>query len=165
MQSCLRGDGALLNRHVRAMPKSFTSAIFTRGVHFRFRFRPGHQIGACTSIAQCSQLEWSPSKHLIFRKVGAEGILNEGKHCLSACGAQGPCGFCGVGLCCRAGWHDKSKGCDDGIGLSADSHVCSPRPARVPQMSRRAESATGGMLHVACCSVTERGADNQSRRM
>jgi hypothetical protein len=57
------------------------------------------------------------------------GVLNEGVDCWSGCNAkQGPCDWCGAGMCCRYGWDDKSNGCDGKIGVPGRSHVCSAPP-------------------------------------
>ena len=57
------------------------------------------------------------------------GVLNEGVDCWSGCNAkQGPCDWCGAGMCCRYGWDDKSNGCDGKIGVPGQGHVCSAPP-------------------------------------
>ena len=51
-------------------------------------------------------------------------LLNEGQECLNQCNQiQGPCNYCGSGLCCRKGWHDTSNGCNGNIGGDG-SHTC-----------------------------------------
>jgi hypothetical protein len=57
----------------------------------------------------------------------AAGLLNKCNQdgCLSKCNnKQGPCSFCGTGLCCRKGWDDKSNGCDGTLGIAGRGHVC-----------------------------------------
>jgi len=54
------------------------------------------------------------------------GVLNEGKDCWEGCQAkQGPCEWCGTGMCCRKG----SNGCDGSLGVEGKRHVCTPSPA------------------------------------
>ena len=56
-------------------------------------------------------------------------VVNEGLDCWGGCNAkQGPCDWCGSGLCCRYGWDDKSNGCDGKIGVQGKGHVCSAPP-------------------------------------
>ena len=44
-------------------------------------------------------------------------LMNSGKDCWNSCyKQQGPCKYCGSGLCCRKGWDDRSRGCDGSIG-------------------------------------------------
>jgi len=53
-----------------------------------------------------------------------EGLLNAGRNCWRACGRQqGPCAWCGTGVCCRSGWWDTSNGCDGIIGHHR-RHAC-----------------------------------------
>ena len=57
-------------------------------------------------------------------------MKNEGVDCWDSCnGQQGPCDWCGAGVCCRYGWDDKSNGCDGSIGYPGMGHVCAPRPS------------------------------------
>ena len=54
-------------------------------------------------------------------------LLNAGKDCWGGCGRrQGPCEWCGSGLCCRKGWWDTRNGCDGSIGENGKGHVCAP---------------------------------------
>ena len=49
-------------------------------------------------------------------------LLNAGVDCWYQCSKkQGPCAFCGIGLCCRKG--SEGNGCDGSLG-SPDHHVC-----------------------------------------
>jgi hypothetical protein len=53
-----------------------------------------------------------------------DGLRNEGKECwTTSCNGQGPCAFCGNGLCCMKNFHDTTKGCDGSIGGDG-SHQC-----------------------------------------
>ena len=53
--------------------------------------------------------------------TGSSGLKNSGKNCWAPCNSQqGPCAYCGTGVCCRKGWWDKSNGCDGSIG--GDGH-------------------------------------------
>ena len=60
------------------------------------------------------------------------GLLREGEKCWDACnGRQGPCDFCGNGLCCRKDYSDQSNGCFStaGVWVGGDgSHVCVAPP-------------------------------------
>eukprot|EP01051_Picozoa_sp_SAG22_P000973 SAG22_NODE_33_length_27588_cov_104.174652_4_plen_1217_part_00 len=61
--------------------------------------------------------------------VPAASLMHEGEQCWDACGLQqGPCSWCGSGLCCKLGWADHRNGCDGSVGLSADLYLCSPSP-------------------------------------
>jgi len=52
-------------------------------------------------------------------------VLNEGIDCWIDCEQQqGPCEWCGSGVCCRKGWWDTSNGCDGTIGMAGKGHVC-----------------------------------------
>ena len=52
------------------------------------------------------------------------GLNNSGKDCWTNCqDQQGPCSWCGTGLCCRYGWPDQSNGCA-GLGINGLGHVC-----------------------------------------
>ena len=52
------------------------------------------------------------------------GLLNDGKACWHECNKQqGPCSFCGTGLCCRKDYHDTSNGCGGTLGIDG-YHVC-----------------------------------------
>eukprot|EP01052_Picozoa_sp_SAG31_P005632 SAG31_NODE_250_length_19098_cov_4.337123_2_plen_1162_part_00 len=58
-----------------------------------------------------------------------DDIVHEGEDCWDECNnQQGPCGWCGSGICCRFGWHDTSGGCDGTIGFDGLGHVCAPTP-------------------------------------
>ena len=59
-----------------------------------------------------------------------KGVLqNYNVKCLDECGKkQGPCSFCGTGMCCRKGWHDSSNGCDQSLGISREDHTCVASP-------------------------------------
>ena len=50
-------------------------------------------------------------------------LQNSGKDCWGPCNGQGPCDYCGTGVCCRKGWDDHSKGCDGSIGGDG-YHTC-----------------------------------------
>ena len=64
-------------------------------------------------------------KQLIFCKGG---LRNFGVNCWNQCDRkQGPCGFCGTGLCCRKGWSDTSNGCDGSVGINGKGHVCASK--------------------------------------
>ena len=53
------------------------------------------------------------------------GLQNSGVNCWDGCSKeQGPCAFCGTGLCCRKGWPDTSNGCDGSLGIDEPHHVC-----------------------------------------
>jgi hypothetical protein len=73
--------------------------------------------------------------HLLV-KLGADAgrelidtgkVANSGHDCWTQCNSkQGPCAFCGSGLCCRKGWtQDYSGGCDGTVGVAGRGHVCS----------------------------------------
>ena len=69
--------------------------------------------------------------HLIFELYTycQKELLNAGKDCWGGCGRrQGPCDWCGSGLCCRKGWWDTRNGCDGSIGEDGKGHVCAPVP-------------------------------------
>jgi hypothetical protein len=52
-------------------------------------------------------------------------LLHAGQDCWRGCyGKQGPCSWCGNGVCCRKGWRDKSNGCDGTLGIKGKGHVC-----------------------------------------
>jgi hypothetical protein len=54
-----------------------------------------------------------------------EGLKNAGEDCWDACDKnQGPCSWCGTGICCRYGWRDTSNGCDGTVGIQGKRHVC-----------------------------------------
>ena len=54
----------------------------------------------------------------------SQGVQNVGRGCWKRCASrQGPCAFCGTGLCCREGWHDTTSGCD-GSDLNNKEHTC-----------------------------------------
>jgi len=61
-------------------------------------------------------------------------LKNANKRCLGRCGGkQGPCPYCGSGLCCKFGSDDKSGGCDGTIGKQEKrskktEHVCAENP-------------------------------------
>ena len=57
------------------------------------------------------------------------GVEHEGEDCWGGCHAiQGPCNWCGTGVCCRLGWEDTSNGCDGSIGVEGMGHVCNSQP-------------------------------------
>jgi len=57
-------------------------------------------------------------------------VSHEGSDCLEGCGyRQGPCSWCGSGMCCRKGWNDTS-GCDGTLGIDETRHVCVPTPSK-----------------------------------
>merc|ERR1711988_2016327 len=59
----------------------------------------------------------------------ATPLMHAGEDCWSGCSAtQGPCDWCGSGLCCRKGWSDTSNGCDGTLGIEGQGHVCVARP-------------------------------------
>jgi len=65
-------------------------------------------------------------------RMNQSAVLNEGIDCLGGCGGvQGPCTWCGTGMCCRRGWSDKSNGCDGTLGVDGMGHVCVPAPENV----------------------------------
>ena len=51
-------------------------------------------------------------------------LLNAGVDCWNQCSKkQGPCNFCGTGLCCRYGW--TGNGCEGSHGIpDVPGHVC-----------------------------------------
>ena len=62
-------------------------------------------------------------QHLVYldlyaaAPVATEPLQQRGEHCWDACNQQqGPCAWCGSGLCCRRGWGDRSNGCDGSFG-------------------------------------------------
>jgi len=63
------------------------------------------------------------------------GVEHRGEDCWGQCnGQQGPCSFCGTGVCCRLGWEDHSNGCDGSLGIHGLGHICTSEPMhpRVP---------------------------------
>lgn len=73
------------------------------------------------------------------------GVQHAGEDCWGGCNAkQGPCGWCGTGMCCRNGWGDKSNGCDGRLGIPGKGHVC---------VSRRPEPVTN--TAAMCCGKTD----------
>ena len=65
---------------------------------------------------------------IFFQRFHISALLNEGKECYNDCGQQqGPCSYCGGGLCCRLGWSDTSHGCDGTFG-DPDDHICTLKP-------------------------------------
>jgi hypothetical protein len=75
---------------------------------------------------------WKGTKNILQQclpggggNFAAVSLKNAGKDCWGGCGAkQGKCNWCGSGMCCRKGWHDKSNGCDGALGISGKGHVC-----------------------------------------
>merc|ERR550537_554083 len=46
------------------------------------------------------------------------GLQHAGQECWYRCRrAQGPCSYCGTGMCCRYGWDDTANGCNGTIGV------------------------------------------------
>jgi hypothetical protein len=73
---------------------------------------------------------WIPPAEALALVEAEPGLLNKGKKCWHACGAQhGSCpGFCGGGgFCCRQGARNVVFGCDGSIG-GEKKHTCVPAP-------------------------------------
>ena len=59
-------------------------------------------------------------------------LLNAGVDCWNQCSKkQGPCAFCGTGLCCRKG--SEGNGCDGSLGI-ANAHVCTAAGIYLPHI-------------------------------
>jgi len=66
------------------------------------------------------------------------GLENAGKKCLQQCkGRQGPCKYCGKGLCCRFGMKGNIlTGCDGTMGSRIrKAHVCVAKPGKKMSIS------------------------------
>ena len=75
-------------------------------------------------------------------------VVNESIECWAACGAQGPCSWCGIGMCCRKGW--VGNGCDGTLGKDGMGHVC----ADVTRKYTIKEDSDGsGALHTMLIKV------------
>ena len=86
---------------------------------FNWRSKAG---GAAMFVGSSSKtvVGSSASKSVVGSSAG---LKNAGQERWSSCGKkQGPCAFCGTGLCCRFGWHDHSNGCDGTIGVQGQPH-------------------------------------------
>lgn len=60
------------------------------------------------------------------------GLKNSGKKCWNECKEkQGPCAYCGTGICCRKEYADTSKGCYGQIGGDGQ-HECVAKPGPCP---------------------------------
>ena len=86
------------------------------------------------------------------------GLKNAGKNCWQACGhKQGNCNWCGTdGMCCRYGWHDKSRGCSGKIGIQGTTgHVCAAGQEQSSYEANLGEElwATNGRGGSAACSA------------
>jgi len=61
--------------------------------------------------------------------IAAAEVQNLDAECWQPCTkTQGPCDFCGSGLCCRHGWHVYDGGCNGHMGIPGAKHVCVPQP-------------------------------------
>jgi len=94
-----------------------------------------HRQGPCASCGKglCCRKGWHDRSNGCNGSIGGGGyhacvsaatLLNPGANCWKGCnGKQGPCAWCGTGLCCRIGWHDRRNGCNGYIG-GAGYHAC-----------------------------------------
>jgi len=84
------------------------------------------------------------------------GLQNAGQNCWGSCGnQQGPCAFCGTGLCCRFGWHDHSNGCDGTIGVQGQPHhMCA---------AQGMHSSAVLVVQRDCCTRNDRGRSRRGR--
>lgn len=92
----------------------------------------------------------------------AEPLQNGGKDCWDACNAkQGPCEFCGGGVCCRKGHEDKSNGCDGNLGVDGKGHVCVAAGGGAPPTPATVSSdvSCGEIRKPTCAECTEIGSD------
>jgi len=57
--------------------------------------------------------------------VNVSDLQNPGDDCWDGCNhQQGPCSWCGTGMCCRHNWHNTSNGCSGALGIPGRGHVC-----------------------------------------
>ena len=69
--------------------------------------------------------------------VAKSALLNAGMDCWDRCQSkQGPCSFCGTGMCCRKGWKDTSNGCDGTLG-GEGKHVCVSKQVTSKKVTRK----------------------------
>jgi len=86
------------------------------------------------------------------------GVENYGHNCWDECGSQqGPCSFCGTGLCCAYDFpFDTSNGCSGSVGIPGITHhVCSypPPPSMCQSCGAGKYSASIGGDPCAPCSA------------
>ena len=85
--------------------------------------------GSNPKISNTSQIYTDKIK---IYKSGKNGVINENLNCWNKCNfKQGPCKWCGSGMCCRYGWTDFSNGCSGNIGKPGIyHHICNKNPYR-----------------------------------
>ena len=66
--------------------------------------------------------------YLLTIAAGLGALENSGHDCWAACKQAGPCGYCGSGLCCRAGPRFAHASCGGVANLSSWRHQCAAEP-------------------------------------